>query len=151
MLGSVPHSEVRDVLVRGNIFLNCSLTEAFCIAIVEAASCGLLVVSTRVGGVPEVLPDQLSLLAEPTTEGSHNSVMGLIYLDLLAKLTEAIENYKEVDHYAFHNIVKESYSWYDVASRTELVYDRICKEEVLPFIERIRRFAIDDFPEAYTC
>lgn len=69
MLGSVPHSEVRDVLVRGNIFLNCSLTEAFCIAIVEAASCGLLVVSTRVGGVPEVLPEQLSLLAEPTTEG----------------------------------------------------------------------------------
>eukprot|EP01127_Copromyxa_protea_P012879 TRINITY_DN3391_c0_g1_i2.p1 TRINITY_DN3391_c0_g1~~TRINITY_DN3391_c0_g1_i2.p1 ORF type:complete len:470 (+),score=69.24 TRINITY_DN3391_c0_g1_i2:116-1411(+) len=128
MLGSVPHSEVRDVLVRGNIFLNCSLTEAFCIAIVEAASCGLLVVSTRVGGVPEVLPEKLSLLAEPTTE------------DLLAKLTLAIENYKDVDHYNFHKIVKESYSWYDVAQRTELVYDRICKEEVLPFIERIRRF-----------
>ena len=31
-----------------------SLTEAFCIAILEAASCGLLTVSTRVGGVPEV-------------------------------------------------------------------------------------------------
>lgn len=30
-----------------------SLTEAFCIAILEAASCGLLTVSTRVGGVPE--------------------------------------------------------------------------------------------------
>lgn len=49
--------------------MNCSLTEAFCIAIVEAASCGLLVVSTRVGGVPEVLPDGLALLAEPTTGG----------------------------------------------------------------------------------
>jgi hypothetical protein len=30
-----------------------SLTEAFCIAILEAASCGLLTVSTLVGGVPE--------------------------------------------------------------------------------------------------
>ena len=40
--------QVRNVLVRGRIFLNCSLTEAFCIAILEAASCGLLVVSTRV-------------------------------------------------------------------------------------------------------
>jgi phosphatidylinositol N-acetylglucosaminyltransferase subunit A len=42
------------VLVRGHIFLNCSLTESFCIAILEAACCGLFVVSTRVGGVPEV-------------------------------------------------------------------------------------------------
>ena len=34
MKGSVPHKEVRNVLVRGHIFLNTSLTEAFCIAIV---------------------------------------------------------------------------------------------------------------------
>lgn len=59
-----------QVLNRGDIFVNCSLTEAFCIAIVEAASCGLLVVSTSVGGVPEVLPDSLALLAEPTTHGN---------------------------------------------------------------------------------
>lgn len=37
MLGAVPHSRVRSVLVRGHIFLNCSLTESFCIAILEAA------------------------------------------------------------------------------------------------------------------
>jgi phosphatidylinositol glycan class A protein len=36
--------------------LNTSLTESFCIAILEAACCGLLVVTTDVGGVPEVLP-----------------------------------------------------------------------------------------------
>lgn len=40
--------------LQGHIFVNASLTEAFCMAIVEAASAGLLVVSTRVGGVPEV-------------------------------------------------------------------------------------------------
>ncbi|CAJ1436683.1 unnamed protein product [Effrenium voratum] len=56
LLGAVPHEDVQKVLVRGHIFLNTSLTEAFCIAIVEAAACGLLVVSTEVGGVPEVLP-----------------------------------------------------------------------------------------------
>ena len=54
LLGAVKHSDVRNVLVRGDIFLNSSLTEAFCIAMVEAASCGLHVVSTCVGGVPEV-------------------------------------------------------------------------------------------------
>jgi len=45
-----------QVLVRGHIFLNCSLTEAFCIAILEAASAGLFVVSTNVGGVPVCHP-----------------------------------------------------------------------------------------------
>lgn len=34
LLGSVRSCDVRDVLVRGHIFLNTSLTEAFCIAIV---------------------------------------------------------------------------------------------------------------------
>ena len=58
LLGAVPHHRVRDVLVRGHVFLNCSLTESFCIALLEAASCGLFVVSTRVGGVPEVTPLQ---------------------------------------------------------------------------------------------
>lgn len=37
MLGAVPHARVRSVLIRGHIFLNCSLTESFCIAILEAA------------------------------------------------------------------------------------------------------------------
>ena len=48
LLGNVEQSKVRDVLIQGHIFLNTSLTEAFCMAIVEAVSCGLPVVSTAV-------------------------------------------------------------------------------------------------------
>jgi hypothetical protein len=54
LAGAVPHERAREFLLRGHVFVNTSLTEAFCMAIVEAACCGLLVVSTRVGGVPEV-------------------------------------------------------------------------------------------------
>lgn len=86
LLGSVRHSDVRNVctriklkhfqvLCRGNIFVNCSLTEAFCIAIVEAVSCGLLCVSTRVGGVPEVLPSHLIKLCDPDPSGIHFSFL----------------------------------------------------------------------------
>lgn len=32
------------------------------------------------------------------------------------------------------------YSWYDVAERTEIVYDRLLDEERVPLIERLRRF-----------
>lgn len=41
------------------------MTESFCIAILEAACCGLLVVTTDVGGVPEVLPPHMAYLAKP--------------------------------------------------------------------------------------
>ncbi len=65
LIGKVAHNKVRDILCRGHIFLNTSLTEAFCIALLEAASCGLLSVSTNVGGIPELLPESMIYLAPP--------------------------------------------------------------------------------------
>lgn len=127
MLGMVKHSDVHNVLIRGDIFLNCSLTEAFCIAIVEAASCGLLVVSTKVGGVPEVLPPDMIKLAEPNAE------------DLIDKLTKSIPLAKDLSPWDLHENVKQMYSWDDVAERTEKVYARISKERRLPLMERLRR------------
>lgn len=47
-------------------------------AIVEAASCGLQVVSTKVGGIPEVLPSDLILLTEPNVESVLNGVVTAI-------------------------------------------------------------------------
>ena len=38
-------------------------------AILEAACCGLLVVTTNVGGIPEVLPDSMTVFAKPEEEG----------------------------------------------------------------------------------
>lgn len=44
-------------------------------AIVEAAASGLQVVSTRVGGIPEVLPPELITLAEPNVPGLSKTFM----------------------------------------------------------------------------
>ena len=66
MLGFLRGTEaVRNTLVRGHIFVNVSLTESFCIAILEAACAGLLVVTTDVGGIPEVLPEEMMFKAKP--------------------------------------------------------------------------------------
>ncbi|KAK0569553.1 Phosphatidylinositol N-acetylglucosaminyltransferase GPI3 subunit [Tilletia horrida] len=65
LVGAVRPSDACAHLNRGQLFLNTSLTEAFGTSIIEAASAGLFVVSTRVGGVPEVLPADLVELAEP--------------------------------------------------------------------------------------
>lgn len=115
MLGPVRHEEVRDVMVRGHIYLHPSLTEAFGTVIVEAASCGLYVVCTRVGGIPEVLPAHMTTFAKPEED------------DLVQATGKAIaalrSNRVRTDR--FHDQVKMMYSWTDVARRTERVYDGI--------------------------
>lgn len=68
LLGMLKPNEVCDVLKRGHIFLNTSLTESFCMANLEAACAGLLIVSTDVGGVPEVLPNHMIKFSEPNTD-----------------------------------------------------------------------------------
>lgn len=78
IVGAVEHSKVREFLTKGHIFLNTSLTEAYCMAIVEAASCGLQVVSTSVGGIPEVLPDSLIILTEPESDSIYKGVLEAI-------------------------------------------------------------------------
>ncbi|XP_069801807.1 phosphatidylinositol N-acetylglucosaminyltransferase subunit A isoform X2 [Dendropsophus ebraccatus] len=130
LLGALEHHQVRNVLVEGEIFLNTSLTEAFCMAIIEAASCGLQVVTTRVGGIPEVLPDNLIILCEPSVRS------------LCTGLENAINNVRQgtlPSPETIHNTVKTFYTWRNVAERTERVYDRVAKEKVLPMNERLER------------
>mmetsp|Transcript_14241 Transcript_14241/g.20038 ORF Transcript_14241/g.20038 Transcript_14241/m.20038 type:complete len:454 (+) Transcript_14241:392-1753(+) len=119
-LGAVPHKNVRNVLATGHVFLNCSLTESFCIALLEAASCGLLVVSTNVGGVPEVLPTpDVMLLSEPNVPS------------LVQNLKIAIDRQEinPVDPWEIHNRVKKMYSWSKVAKETTAVYNKVLAEQ----------------------
>ncbi|KAF1986332.1 glycosyltransferase family 4 protein [Aulographum hederae CBS 113979] len=115
LLGPIRHEEVRDVMVRGQIYLHPSLTEAFGTVIVEAASCGLYVVCTRVGGIPEVLPEHMTVFAKPEED------------DLVVATGTAIAALRanKVRTERFHEQVRMMYSWTDVAERTERVYDGI--------------------------
>jgi len=128
LLGHVNHDRVRSVLCRGHIYLNCSLTEAFCIAILEAAACGLLVVSTKVGGVPEVMPEKMIKFADPVAQ------------DLTEALSAAIVTHvKDVDPFAFHEMVQSSYCWHEVAERTMVVYENISAMEEESLWHRLQR------------
>ncbi|XP_043602563.1 phosphatidylinositol N-acetylglucosaminyltransferase subunit A isoform X1 [Bombus pyrosoma] len=119
LLGSLEHSQIRHVLNKGHIFLNTSLTEAYCMAIVEAASCGLQVVSTKVGGIPEVLPPDLIYLVEPTVPA------------LINGLESAITDYKEGNTkcpFEMHRRISLFYNWFNITKRTEIVYNLVKQE-----------------------
>ncbi|KAJ2001573.1 Phosphatidylinositol N-acetylglucosaminyltransferase GPI3 subunit [Coemansia thaxteri] len=120
--------------VESHLYNNSHLTEAFCIAIVEAAACGLLVVSTKVGGIPEVLPRYMITFAAPEED------------DIVEALAQAIAsvddrpNHPDMSPQRFHSQVKKMYSWHNVAERTERVYSQIVDIEEPPLIERFRSY-----------
>ncbi|GJJ10663.1 hypothetical protein Clacol_004890 [Clathrus columnatus] len=148
LLGSVKAADVRNVLIQGSIFLNTSLTEAFGIAILEAACAGLYVVSTRVGGVPEVLPKDMISFARPEEDGKNR-------LGFLKELNELIHNHVDViravaeaisivskgkhDPLAAHEHIKGFYNWSQVADRTEVVYKSILESEPIDLWTRMQR------------
>ncbi|KAI0702039.1 transferase [Cerioporus squamosus] len=129
MLGPVRHSDVRDVLVQGTIFMNTSLTESFGIAILEAACAGLYVVSTRVGGVPEILPEDMISFANPDED------------DVVRAMSEAIRLVSAGKHdpHKAHARIRGFYDWRDVAQRTEAVYDSVMKSPPYDFWTRMHR------------
>ena len=100
LLGMLKPNEVRSALVKGHIFLNCSLTESFCMANLEAASAGLYIVSTNVGGVPEVLPSHMIKFAHPNVDAIYE------------KLADAIKEIRFVDTSTFHEEISQIYSWW---------------------------------------
>ncbi|KRX20814.1 Phosphatidylinositol N-acetylglucosaminyltransferase subunit A [Trichinella nelsoni] len=120
MVGNIPHNKIRQILVLGNIFLNTSLTEAFCMTILEAASCGLHVVATRVGGVPEVLPKDLITLADVSVD------------DIVLVLGKVINRCRaglQLEPWKVHRRIVGMYSWTNVAKRTERVYMDAVQDE----------------------
>ncbi|CAK9437153.1 uncharacterized protein LODBEIA_P15560 [Lodderomyces beijingensis] len=120
LLGAVRHEEVRDVMVLGDIYLHPSLTEAFGTVLVEAVSCGLYVVTTKVGGIPEVLPGNMTSFAEPEETSLVETT-----LEVIQKIRSG-----EIDTTHFHDSVGKMYSWGDIARRTEVVYDSLDLDEV---------------------
>ncbi|KZT70409.1 glycosyltransferase family 4 protein [Daedalea quercina L-15889] len=129
MLGHVRHNGVRDVLARGSIFLNTSLTESFGIAILEAACAGLYVVATRVGGVPEILPEDMISFANPDED------------DVVRAMAEAVDIVSKGQHDPLraHERVKQFYDWAPIAERTERVYANVRRTQPRSFWVRMQR------------
>ncbi|KAI5834302.1 glycosyltransferase family 4 protein [Schizophyllum commune Tattone D] len=129
LLGPVAHGDVLSHLRRGHIFLNTSLTEAFGIAILEAACAGLYVVSTRVGGVPEILPEDMICFAEPEED------------DVVRAIARAVRHVQAGAHDPLraHARVRTFYDWAAVTGRTERVYRAVMAAPERDLMERMRR------------
>lgn len=66
-VGAVPHEQVPDELRKLDVYVALSRThsESFGVAVIEASACGLPVVVSRVGGLPEVVEEGVTGLIVP--------------------------------------------------------------------------------------
>jgi glycosyltransferase involved in cell wall biosynthesis len=69
-LGARPHAEMPALLSSGDLALVPSLMEATSVAALESMACEVPVAASRVGGLPDIVDDQVGALFEPGDPGS---------------------------------------------------------------------------------
>lgn len=118
-------------------------------AIVEASSCGLQVVSTKVGGIPEVLPSSLIILTEANVDALLQGILKAIE-NVIRQRKKTIKNgmsnmssqANQLNSnvycaYECNDIVRNLYTWNDITVRTEKVYRRVINEKEAKFGEKL--------------
>ena len=118
LLGSINHSDISSILRKGHYFVNCSLTDSFNVSILEAAACGLYIISTNVGGISEILPKKIISLCSPC---SKEITKEIIYL----YKNKIINNYK--------NISFKKYLWKNISKKLLKIYNLNFKSKNIVF------------------
>jgi glycosyltransferase involved in cell wall biosynthesis len=83
--GAIEHQAVPAYLNHLNIYVAPSRVESFGVAVLEASACGVPVVVSRIGGLPEVVENKVSGL--------------MIESENVTQLTEALRQLVEDKHY----------------------------------------------------
>jgi len=73
--------DVEYIMPSADLFVLPSISEGFPITILEALASGLPVVATKVGGIPEVMEEQVGVMVEPADPGKLASAMDRVLED----------------------------------------------------------------------
>lgn len=115
--GRVPNSEVPALLNSLDVFVMPSLYESFGVSALEASACGLPVVSTLGGGIPDVVQDgRTGFLVEPADDAA-----------LAERLVELHDNpgLRARMGEQGRRFVQEHFEWSSCTARMEQVYQRV--------------------------
>jgi L-malate glycosyltransferase len=110
-IGAVPHARVPDELRSFDVYaaLSRSDSESFGVAVIEASACGLPVVVSRVGGLPEVVDEGRSGLIVPKEDPKAAS-------DAILRLTRDASLRTAMGE-AGRALVLERYAWSECVDR----------------------------------
>jgi len=115
--GAVPHADVASYLRLGEVFARPSLSEGLGTAFLEAMACGLPVVGTRTGGIPDFLADgRTGLFCDPARPETIAAAMVRLLGD--RTLARAVGQ-------AGRTLVSERYRWEAVAAKIAATYEEL--------------------------
>jgi len=103
--GFKPNEEIPNYLNSADFFAIPSLMEATSISCLEAMACGLPIVATRVGGLPEIVKDgENGYLCEPTASSIADAILKIFKADAKKMGTRSREI---AEMYSWDNFVKQ--------------------------------------------
>jgi glycosyltransferase involved in cell wall biosynthesis len=114
LLGYIPRDQLPKYYAHAEIFILPSLSESFGQVLLEAMSCGLPVIASRVGGIPETIQDRVGGLLVPP--GDSEALVGAIRFMAdhpSARLRMGRKNAA---------IAREDYGWASIAQQYESLY-----------------------------
>lgn len=106
LVGAVPKDSVPVWLDKGDIFLNTTNYESFGVSVIEAAACGLAIVSTDAGELPRLWTNNENALLVPVgnTEKMAGAVISILESpDLAKKITQNAK--RKVESYQWDKIM----------------------------------------------
>jgi len=117
LTGFVPHEDMAKTYLVGDVFVAPSQKpEGMPMVLLEASACGLPLIATRLGGIPEVVQDGINglLLDDPPDPG-----------ELAGKIMSVLEDPALSQRLAqkARELVLERFSWPHIAREQEAVYD----------------------------
>jgi len=127
----LPRDELIAVLSAGTVFACPSIYEPLGIVNLEAMACGVPVVGTATGGIPEVVVDGETGLLVPidqVRDGTGTPVHPDAFIaDLAAALTDAVSNPARAAAWgaAARRRVEDHFSWGAIAERTLAIYHSV--------------------------
>ena len=103
-VGKVPNKELPEYYNRADIFcIPSQYEEGFGRVVMEAVACGVPVVGSNKGGIPEALDDSVSILTDPTVENLTRAIHQLYHdQDAYQRLKENCRAYA-LDHFQEEN------------------------------------------------
>jgi len=119
-VGRIPHEKIPDYLYQADIFVLPSLSEGLAIVILEAMACGLPIVATRVGGVPDIIEDGVNGYMVESGD----------FQEMAKKIIFILENQPVMHLISKNNRLKvQEYDWKNVINQIECIYFEIAKQQ----------------------